>query len=52
MAEGITHYRRVIAFRNILAHGYAGVDDQLVWDMVVTHLADLRSDVDRLLSPG
>jgi uncharacterized protein with HEPN domain len=42
----------VIAFRNILAHGYAGVDDQLVWDMVVTCLDDLRREVDRLLDPA
>ncbi len=52
MAEGITDFRRVIAFRNILAHGYAGVDDQLVWDMVVTRLDDLRREVDRLLDPA
>lgn len=50
MAEEITHYRRAIAFRNILAHGYAGVDDRLVWDMVATHLAELRRDVERLLA--
>jgi uncharacterized protein with HEPN domain len=42
----------VIAFRNILAHGYAGVDDQLVWDMAATHLDDQRHDVARLLGPG
>lgn len=52
VAEGIAHYRRVITFRNILAHGYAGVDDQLVWDMAATHLDDLRRDVERLLAPG
>jgi uncharacterized protein with HEPN domain len=40
---------RIIAFRNILVHGYAGVDDMLVWDMVVTRLSDLRRDVDELL---
>ena len=42
-------YRRVIAFRNTLVHGYAGVDDRLAWDMVVTRLAGLRRDVDQLL---
>ena len=52
MAEGITHYRRVISFRNILAHGYAGVDDMLVWDMVRTRLGDLLREVDELLATG
>ncbi len=52
MAEQVTNHRRVIAFRNILAHGYAGVDDRLVWDMAATHLGDLRRDVDRLLGAG
>lgn len=50
-AGRISEYRRIIAFRNILVHGYAGVDDMLVWDMVSTRLADLRRDVDRLLGP-
>ena len=48
-AAQVGDHRRVIAFRNILVHGYAGVDDRLVWDMVVTRLDDLRLDVDRLL---
>ena len=51
-ASRIGDHRRIIAFRNILVHGYAGVDDMLVWDMVVTRLGDLRGDVDRLLEGG
>ena len=31
----ISEYRRIIAFRNVLIHGYAEVDDRLVWDVVV-----------------
>lgn len=30
----IGEHRRIIAFRNILIHGYADVDDRLVWDIV------------------
>ena len=51
-AGRIGDHRRIIAFRNILVHGYAGVDDMLVWDMVVTRLSDLRRDVDLLLEGG
>ena len=51
-AGRIGEHRRIIAFRNILVHGYAGVDDMLVWDMVVTRLGDLRRDVDQLLEGG
>lgn len=28
----ISEHRRIVAFRNILIHGYADVDDRLVWD--------------------
>ena len=38
--------------QNILVHGYAGVDDMLVWDMVETRLADLRREVEELLGAG
>jgi uncharacterized protein with HEPN domain len=51
-AERISEHRRIIAFRNILVHGYAGVDDMLVWDMVGTRLSGLRREVEELLDGG
>ena len=45
----IHQYRRVIAFRNILIHGYADVDDRLVWDVVETKLPTLRREIAALL---
>ena len=49
VAGRIGDHRRIIAFRNILVHGYAGVDNMLVWDMVATRLGDLLRDVELLL---
>jgi uncharacterized protein YutE (UPF0331/DUF86 family) len=46
----ITEYRRIIAFRNILIHGYAEGDDRLVWDVVETNLPFLRDEVAGLLA--
>ena len=41
LAARVREHRRIIAFRNILAHGYASVDNRLVWDIVQTKLAAL-----------
>jgi uncharacterized protein with HEPN domain len=49
VAERITEYRRIIAFRNILIHGYAEVDDHLVWDVVESKLPILRLEVEQVL---
>ncbi len=49
VAARISEHRRIIAFRNILIHGYAGVDDLLVWGVVESKLAGLRREVAALL---
>ncbi len=49
LAARISEYRRIIAFRNILIHGYAQVDDRITWDIVETKLPVLRAEVKALL---
>jgi uncharacterized protein with HEPN domain len=46
LASRISEYRRIIAFRNILAHGYDAVSDETVWDIVQNRLAILRQEID------
>ena len=52
VAGRISHHERIIAFRNILIHGYADVDDRLVWDVLMTNLPTLGREVDALLTEG
>ncbi len=49
VAGRITGHRRIVAFRNILIHGYEEVDDRVVWDVVETKLPVLRREVEALL---
>jgi len=49
-ADRITDYRRIIAFRNILIHGYAEIDDRIVWGVVEGQLSQLKRDVNALLT--
>ncbi len=39
-----------MAFRNVLIHGYATVDNELVWSMVEVHLPLLRDTLAKLLA--
>lgn len=50
LAERISEYERIVAFRNILIHGYAEIDDRLVWDIVQAKLPRLAREVGTLLS--
>ena len=50
VVEQIADYRRIIAFRNVLAHGYDSVSDTVVWDAVHTGLPRLRQDVGELVA--
>lgn len=51
-AEHITYTSRIIAFRNILIHGYDLVDYEVVWDVIETHLPVLQEEVQSLLAEG
>lgn len=45
-------WRQIVAFRNILIHGYATVDDRIVWGVIENHLGPLsRAIQDLLASP-
>ena len=52
LAARIREHRSIIAFRNILVHAYAEVDDRIVWDIVETELPLLRREADELLREG
>jgi uncharacterized protein with HEPN domain len=45
----VSECHRIIAFRNVLVHGYASVNDRLVWGVVETSLPVLRQEVEQLL---
>ena len=49
LAAQITDHQKIVSFRNVLIHGYADVDDELVWDIVETRLPVLREEIGRLI---
>ena len=48
-AKRIPDLARVVAFRNILIHGYATVDDRLVWGVLESQLPALLQAVKSML---
>jgi uncharacterized protein with HEPN domain len=49
-AATIADLPRIVAFRNVLVHGYASVDNRIVWGVIEGSLASLRAALDRLLT--
>jgi len=47
--SSISESKRIIAFRNLLIHGYADVDDRIVWDVVEFKIPVPRRQVETLL---
>lgn len=49
-ASRIPALARIVSFRNVLVHGYASVDNRLVWGVIETSLGPLRSAIEQLLT--
>ncbi len=50
LAAKITDLRQIVAFRNILIHGYAVIDRARVWRAVQEDLPGLRATLEGLLA--
>ena len=48
-ATAIPDLPRIVAFRNVLVHGYAVIDNELVWEVATSRLPDLSATLDGLL---
>ena len=42
-------WRRIVAVRNILIHGYLGIDNDIIWDIVTNEIAPLETALQKLL---
>jgi uncharacterized protein with HEPN domain len=50
LASGFSDHQRIIAFRNILIHAYAEVDDRIVWDVIQIKVPGLLEQASNLLA--
>lgn len=50
IAGQIREYHKIIGFRNLLIHGYAVVDDAIVWSIATEKLPLLLDDARHLLA--
>jgi uncharacterized protein with HEPN domain len=49
-AAAVPELPRIVAFRNVLVHGYASIDDALVWGVVEGDLAPLSAALEGLVA--
>jgi uncharacterized protein YutE (UPF0331/DUF86 family) len=45
LATHIPEYRRIIGFRNIIAHGYDVIDDVPLWDLVTNRIPEFKEQI-------
>jgi uncharacterized protein with HEPN domain len=41
-------WRGIIAVRNILVHGYLGIDDDILWDVIRNRVPELKGQLEAL----
>jgi uncharacterized protein with HEPN domain len=45
LSERIPEYRKIIGFRNLVAHGDDTIDDAALWDLAMNHVPQLLAKV-------
>ena len=42
--------QKIIGTRNIIAHGYDNVSDDLIWSIIINHLPKLKEEISLMLN--
>ncbi len=42
--------RKIVNTRNLVAHAYDSLDNEILWSIVINHLPPLKAEVERLLA--
>ena len=42
-------YRRIVDFRNQIIHGYFGIDETIVWEVIVDKLPEYKNDLKNIV---
>lgn len=45
-------WRRIVGLRNVLIHGYLGIDDDIIWDIVSNEIVKLMPALEKLEAPN
>jgi uncharacterized protein with HEPN domain len=45
----LAHAKKIIGLRNLIAHAYDSVQEEILWGIIVNHLPSLKAEVDALL---
>jgi len=46
----IAHIHQIVATRNRVAHAYDAVNNAMIWGIVINHLPNLKTEVEKLLA--
>jgi len=49
LLDSIGCWRSIIGFRNVIAHGYDSLEDEIVWDAVQRNIPELIVELEKLL---
>lgn len=52
MLSGIYNWREIIGFRNVIAHGYDVVEDEIVWELIINDIPLLLSQLKNMSTDG
>ena len=52
IAEKVSDSQRIISFRNVLAHGYDSISDEMVWGIIYSKLPLLRIEIQAMMEAG
>jgi uncharacterized protein with HEPN domain len=50
LAQSVSELRRIVGFRNVLVHGYASIDHQTVWGVLLKDVPVLKQQIQGLLA--